>query len=44
MILGSDSYVMIDRDMTFILSLNHCVACSLSVLPVFIFTVFLPTW
>jgi len=31
-------------DMTFILSLNHCVDCSLSVLSVFIFTVFLPTW
>ena len=25
-------------------SLNHCVVCSLSVLSVFIFTVFLPTW
>jgi len=40
--------VMIDRDcvydMTFIPSLNHCVVCSLSVLSVFIFTVFLPAW
>jgi len=37
---------MIDRDMTFILSLNHCVDCSLSVLSVFIFIfiVFLRTW
>jgi len=39
---------MIDRDsvydITFILSLSHCVDCSLSVLSVFIFTVFRPTW
>ena len=36
--------MMIDRDydMTFILSLNHSI--SLSVLRVFIFTLFLPTW
>jgi len=52
MILGSESYVwtmmwwliVTVYDMTFILSLNHCIDCGLSVLPVFILTVFLPTW
>ena len=52
MILRSESYVWTMMwwliatvyDMTFILSLNHCLDCSLSVLSVFIFTVFLPTW
>ena len=42
-----DYDVMIDGDsvydITFILSLSHCVDCSLSVLSVFIFTVFRPT-
>jgi len=52
MMLGSESYVwtimwwliVTVYDMTFILSLKHCVDCSLSVLSVFIFTVFLPIW
>ena len=50
--VGSESYVRTMMwwliatvyDMTFILSLNHCVDCSLSLLSVFIFTVFLPMW
>ena len=52
MILGSESYVwtmmwwliVTVYDMTFILSLNHCIDCGLSVLSVFILAVFLPTW